>query len=615
MKDKKRAGQFFCLTVAALTFYILDFSLRYFTRWLGYYSIFAPAPSLFSLCWACIFLVVLSLFPRNVGRIMYALWYGVWAIYAVAQYIYYLIFEKFFFLTDMTNAGEGATYLDFVWDVLDQNVLLMAVLFLAMGIAGFLLFPDFKVLGTVRFHHILRGIPAAAACAGLVITPLLYADNAEVDFFSGKYEYAQFTNSGFDLELTGLYQYVARDAWITYLKPGEDPQVLYEQVDSYLQSKTDHADNTMTGVLRGKNLILVQLESLDDWIITPENTPTIVRLMNEGINFTNMYTCIYGSGSTFSTEFAFNTGIYQSTKGVGAYSAIRNSFPFSLAHILGDLGYATQSFHQNVGSYYNRSAMHEAIGYDAYYCTRDYLSANLLPEADASVITDDNCWALMTQQKPFFSFVISYSAHVAYNPGDSLAVYALEQYPEYNDPDRDDELDYLYAKARLTDDLFAALLARLEEDGLLEDTVIIAYDDHYNYGISDKTLVQQLSEANGSAILERTPAFIWYEGCESMEVDKVCQTIDWVPTIANLFGIDVTDYVLGSDIFDDSYEGCAIFPDGTWLTNKAYVVNGIVRWNDGMADEAIIAMNSSVQKFYAANEAILAADYYGQFEE
>lgn len=612
---KQTIIQLLCCIPVAVSFFVLDFTLRYVTRWLGYYSIFELAPSLFSLCWIGIFMVILSVFPRNTGRIVYAVLYGIWAVYAVCQYVYYLIFNKFFFLSDMVNAGEGAAYLDFVWDALDTNVFLMAALFLVMGFSGFWLFPDFKKLGKVSMRCIWKSITVLTVCFGIVLIPKLYKENTDARFFSSKYEYAHFTNAGFDMEMTGLYQYVARDAWITYLQPREDQTALHNQVNTYLDTKSPHENNEMTGMLVGKNIILVQLESLDDWIVTEKNTPTIFRLMNEGINFTNMHTCIYGSGSTFSTEFAFNTGIYQSTKGAGAYSAIRNSFRYSLANTVREMGYSTQSFHQNVGTYYNRSEMHEAIGYDNYYCTRDYLSSDLLPEADASVILDDTCWELMTSEEPFFSFIISYSAHVAYNAEDTLAVYAMKQHPECSDPDRADELDYLYAKAKLTDDMFAVLLERLAADDLLDNTVIIAYDDHYNYGISDKALVHQLSEANGSSILERTPAFIWYEGCESMEVDKICQTIDWVPTIANLFGVDVTPYVLGNDIFDPNYAGYAIFPDGTWLTESTYVVNGIPRWNNGMTETEIADMNTFVQSFYAANEAILASDYYSQFAD
>ena len=188
--------------------------------------------------------------------------------------------------------------------------------------------------------------------------------------------------------------------------------------------------------------------------------------------------------------------------------------------------------------------------------------------------------------------------HSLYSSESELAQKAMSMHPEYSQMDISEEMQYLYAKARLTDDMFAALLERLEEDKLLENTVIIAYTDHYCYGLSDKDSIHMLSENNGSSILERTPAFIWYKGCENRTVEKVCQTIDWVPTIANMLGLDITQYVMGNDIFDNNYKGYAIFPDGTWLTNEAYVVNGKVRWNNGMSDEDISIMNTFVQKFY-----------------
>ncbi len=357
-------------------------------------------------------------------------------------------------------------------------------------------------------------------------------------------------------------------------------------------------------------MIIIQMESIDDWVITPETMPTVFSMMEEGINFTQMYTCLYGSGWTFSTEFAFQSGLYQSTKGVAAYSMSGNEYPFSIANTLRRQGYCCRSFHQNTGNFYSRSSIHPALGYEHYYATAGIVDSALVPDSDISMVEDNTCWGLMTEQIPFLTFINTYGAHVPYAADDPLVQWALSLYPEYNVADRDPELNAIYAKARTLDDMFVKLLERLETDGLLEDTVIIAFADHYCYGMTNKEIAHKLSEENGSTILEKTPAFIWYEGCEPQTVDKVCQTIDWVPTIANLFGEDVSQYVLGNDIFSDEYAGWAIFPDGTWLTNDAYVVNGIVRWNEGLTAEEIAKMNAYVADFYAANEAILASDYY-----
>lgn len=616
MKNNKWIGQVIRCIFIAITFFVLDFTLRFFTRWLGYYSIYELAPSLFTICWSVIFIVILSLMPHKIGRIVYAVLYGVWAIYAVIQYVYYLIFDKFFFLSDIQNASEGGNYLNYVGDILNTHFFFILLAFIGLGVTGFLLFPDFRLIGTRLIRNALRGTLLVIACTAMLFIPNGYEENEQALFFSSKYEYEQFSNSGFDMEITGLYHYVARDVWKHFLESKEDVHELYSQIDAFLNAKSTYSgDNRFSGVLQGKNLILVQMESIDDWIITEQTMPTVSRLMREGINFTNMYTCLYGSGWTFSTEFAFNTGIYQSTAGVAAYSMSQNAFPFSVANILNNQGYTSLSFHQNTGNFYSRSSIHPALGYERYTSTAAIVAPEFLSDSDVSMVEDDTVWNMITGSKPFLSFINTYGAHVPYSKDNPLVSWALTMYPEYDIADRDPELNAVYAKARTLDDMFAVLLKRLEEDGLLQNTVIIAYADHYCYGLNDKQIVHELSEANGSSILERTPAFIWYAGCESMEVNKVCQTIDWVPTIANLFGVDVTPYVLGNDIFDDTYEGYAIFPDGTWLTSEVYAINGIPQWNTGITDEEISKMNKFVEMFYNANEAILASDYYAQFKQ
>ena len=614
MKINKNIEQLLKCIIIGGTFFSVDFLLRVYTRWLGYYSIYELAPSLFSICWIMIFIAALSVLPHTAGRITYISLYSVWAIYSVCQYIYYLIFNKFFFLSDVRNLSEGKHYAEYIFDIITTDFFLLLIILIALGIFGFFLYPNFREFSTTKIRNRIRAIFMIAALIGIINIPTLYKENKQALFFSSKYEYEQFTNSAFDLEITGIYQYVARDIWKNYIQPKDDMRVLCDVVDSFLLEKENHKQNKFTGIFKDKNIILIQMESIDDWVLSKETMPTVFRLMNEGINFTNMYTCLYGSGWTFSTEFAFNAGVYQSTKGIAAYSMSQNYFPFSIANILNKEGYSCLSFHQNTGNFYSRSSIHPALGYTKYVSTSEIVSDHLMADSDISMIEDDNIWGMISAPNPFLSFINTYGAHVPYSYDDPLVQWAFSQHPEYNLAGRDLEINAIYAKARTLDDMFDALLKRLDEDGLLSDTVIIAYADHYCYGLTDKEIVHQLSAENGSDILERTPAFIWYEGCESMEVDKVCQTIDWVPTIANLFGIDVSQYVLGNDIFDDAYEGYAIFPDGTWLTNKAYAVNGIVHRNNGMTNQEITEMNEYVQEFYLANEAILASDYYAKFE-
>ena len=467
-------------------------------------------------------------------------------------------------------------------------------------------------------------VPRRRACPGLVLcfavtqlaAPQLYAAVPETldwdAWESSGYEYERFSSSAYDLALTGPYQFVLRDAWLS-VAPDGDAQEQLAAIDEFFSARTAHQDNAMTGLLAGKNLILVQLESIDDFVLNEQNTPTLARLQSEGINFSEFYTPQYSNGYTFNTEFAAQTGVYPYANGNVAYSLSRSAFPDAMGSLFEDAGYTANSFHKSEAKFYNRGAMHQAFGYEQYYSALDYADSEMQANVDEFLVDCDALYERMVAQTPFLSFLITYSGHLGYDEADALTTYALEQYPEYQDDSRPYEINGLFAKARLTDDLFARLLERLEQDGLLEDTVICVYDDHYAYGLTDRTVLEAYSDAAGGRLLERTPCFIWYEGCTPMTVDKTLQTVDLLPTLANLFGLPAPR-TMGQDAFDPDYEGYAIFPDGTWLNGKAYVKNGEVVWNEGMTDAEIAEMTAYARRFQQTGDAILDTDYYSTLQ-
>ena len=95
---------------------------------------------------------------------------------------------------------------------------------------------------------------------------------------------------------------------------------------------------------------------------------------------------------------------------------------------------------------------------------------------------------------------------------------------------------------------------------------------------------------------------------------KTLQTVDLLPTLANLFGLEVPD-TMGRDAFDPAYEGYAIFPNDGWLTDEAYTENGQIVWNNGMTDAEVSEMNAFARCFQQVNDAILDTDYYAQAKE
>lgn len=378
----------------------------------------------------------------------------------------------------------------------------------------------------------------------------------------------------------------------------------------------------MTGLLQGKNVILVLMESMDDWMIG-EYTPTLEKLMAEGIHFTNFYTPVYGGIRTFNTEFCINTGSFLSSAGGYAFDYVTNTYNQSLASCLTRAGYFAKTFHYNDPTFYSRGEFSPAMGYEEYVCYADYLGdvdektkKDLLYD-DCLLFDNDALNALFFREGQLnLNFIITRSAHLSYKYNEVLSYWGLKQYPQFKGLTGNEETDCAYLKAKLVDDLFARLLEELEDKGQLENTVIIGVTDHYTYGYKDMASLLELSGVTEELLLEKTPCFIWSADLEAMEVDKVLNTSDLLPTVLNLLGVQQEYDYLGSDAFDEDYDGFVPFSNGGWIYGdtaydaKAKRYFSISGRQQTLTAETQQELNQRVQEFIRINNRILETDYY-----
>lgn len=101
-----------------------------------------------------------------------------------------------------------------------------------------------------------------------------------------------------------------------------------------------------------------------------------------------------------------------------------------------------------------------------------------------------------------------------------------------------------------------------------------------------------------------------------MEVDKILNTADLLPTVLNLMGAEGSAHYLGRDAFDEKYEGFVPFSDGSWIAgdvvfdsaaNQFYSLEGKL---PQLREEWIDGMHEKVQAFVESNNLILQTDYY-----
>ena len=69
------------------------------------------------------------------------------------------------------------------------------------------------------------------------------------------------------------------------------------KLHKYVATVEPSKQNAYTGLFKGKNLIIITAESFAAEVIDPELTPTLYRMANEGIKFTDYYQPLWGGSS------------------------------------------------------------------------------------------------------------------------------------------------------------------------------------------------------------------------------------------------------------------------------------------------------------------------------
>lgn len=600
-------------------FFSTDIILRYYTSDIGFYDIRHLAPMFFTVCWCCFLILFVYSLPRKVGRIVYFIIAIVLTLYGCAQYIYYQLFQNFIWFNDLAMAGEGSDYLSFVLGLIDNRLLSILLTGLICMVFALIFFPKKKnTLFSLSIHSIIFG---CVLIFYSTIPDMIGIQQQEARWDSWRDPrnvYDQFSNQAWMMQVSGYYEYINRDFYMTYLKTNTIDQADYDSIDEYLQSKPEIEENDMTGVYKDKNVILVLLESMDDWLISEKYTPTIEYMMANGLNFTDHYAPIFSSGATFNSEFAANTGTYSPNGGNAAYSFSKNTFSESLPNLFKNQGYSVKSFHYNVPEFYNRAIMHKNFGYEEYVSFTDLLGGDYTAASIDTIMTqNEEIYSKMIEGEKFFDFVITYSAHLPYSTYADMCAYQVENEPELWDYNMNDETNCAHMQAKITDNFFKELLIRLEEDGLLEDTVIIGYTDHYTYGYSDADALQVFTEAAGSSIVDKVPFFVYNYGREDLaqEVTKANSMIDILPTVANLLGLDYGNYYVGYDIFDDRYRGYAYFKDYSWYDGHTYYKDGEVVFTDESGLTNIDEMNRIVSDNIKYGEMIVTDNYFAYLKK
>lgn len=597
----------------SIPFILMDLLLRIFICDIDFFPAYYPSPNLFTISWVVLFIGIIHSIKGRWGKTLYWILFAISYLLFITNTIYFSLTEFCFSFTLLEMSGEGSAY---ILDAILGAKPWMYVLIVLVPVVAVLAFRQLHAPEEFESKRLLRTIVSFAVIHIMAVLTLGPA-NSELKwntFKNPKNIYEDFSDVNKCMKVTGLYEYTVRNFYVTFLKPeevisGEDKEFL----DDIYSAEDEKEENLYTGIFEGKNLIFLQLEGMDDWLLSEETTPNLYALMQESINFTDHYSMYTGGGSTFNSEFAVNTGFITPISYIeNVYSFHSNTFDYSMARLFSEAGYTVNAFHMNSGEFYSRGVNYYSWGYDNYFGLADIDDYDdNTHKLDRELILNKTFYNEMFKQDGrFVNYIITYSPHTPFTTEKEVGQMLAEmKYGEDNVPDLSEE-ECAKLMAAETDYMIGLLMEALKENGLYEDTVIVAFADHYLYTLEDKSVLDNYKTTENN-LINHTPFFIWSSDIEPEEKNEVTMQTNILPTVLNLFGIDYnSNNYIGSDALAPDYEGYVFFSDYSWYDGNVYVENGEIT-NGQTADENYLEMmNEKIGSIIRKNDLTLRYNYF-----
>ena len=606
--------------------YFVDFHLDLSSLFQYLIAIFNPIP-------LALLLLGLALYIKNT-KLFYGIAitiYLVLFLWLFSNVVYYREFADYISVSTMmatssvsTGLGETALELFNLWDLV--------------------YFADFIIIAIVlrKKPYKLNPKPfskrASFAVSSLAI--LLFS----VNLFTAEIDRPELLTRGFSntyiVRALGLPAFFTYNAHQTYTTEKDRSDATAEDlvpVEEYVQEHYASPNSDYFGIAKGRNVIYLHLESLQQFVIDYklnvdgveyEVTPFLNSLYHSQstLAFSNFFNQVK-AGKTSDAETMIETSLFGLNQGsfMVQYggSNTQQAAPYILSQ---NGGYTSAVFHGNSASFWNRNNTYKQWGYN-YFFDQSYFSEATEENSFQYGLNDkimfaDSIQYLERLQQPFYAKFITVSHHYPYTSsliGDEIG------FPLADTPD--ETINGYFATANYLDSSIKAFFDYLKATGLYENSIIVLYGDHY--GISNSRnpdlapLIGKDSQTWSdfdNAMMQRVPYMIVVPGMTNGGIiDTFGGQIDALPTLEHLLGIEANNYLqVGQDMLSSEHsQVVALRTAGNFITPKYtsyggkiyYTETGVEITNpDEVTQKEIDDIKASAAAQLSASDAIQTGD-------
>ncbi|MFA5719650.1 MAG: sulfatase-like hydrolase/transferase [Acholeplasmataceae bacterium] len=475
--------------------------------------------------------------------------------------------------------------------------------------------------------------------------------------------------SQYGVQSAGLYNYYFSELMGIQYDKVEDMEIVKEDYEAYFTSKPSYTNmygqtfsnvltldqastvkldpsihtETLNGIFKDKNLVLVHLESFNHFLLEERGYldetyyPFFKRLLKESYVLDNFYTNV-GLGNSSDAEFTAVTGVLPTGDTTIFWRfdehVEENNFKFqALPKLFNNQDYTSISLHGDVALFYNRGVIHEVmLGFNDFYYfdinepyfegtkNGNHLFESYLPTPDSPWLSD---MALIEWTKSVyhntpgkkFLFPINVQPHTPYLYNE------FEKEPRFTKSDinvNTVSLRYLNYET-FVEAYFKKFIEMTKE---FKDTVYVFYSDHGSgiiqkdyqtiLGYEGETLsnidkgphdnIVSSEEFNKESL--RTLAFIYApddndtseipKGLITGKQPKVRSQGDIYRTIIELFGLETDHHYFGTNLLSDESTFSIDTRTFSIVTDDYYIISKRF-FNHKLAKDTVYIMNPNYE--------------------
>ncbi len=342
----------------------------------------------------------------------------------------------------------------------------------------------------------------------------------------------------------------------TKYKNYEDMLEDYNQLKVKYETQYGEVEYPVKNILKEKNVIIVQLESVQEFVLHKEIngkqiTPNLNQFLKENIEFTNMHMQSYST--TADSEHTTITSMYPMENGMSFSRYYTNTYD-DLFKIFNQKDYHTSYMHGNYPYFWNRGNVYGRLNLNELVLKEQFddLSENINGDLSDELLYKQAVQKCKEYDNPFISYIVAASSHTPYT------LEGLQDRSKVNidvGKYKDTYFGNYLEAVNYADYAFGILIQELKNVGLYEDTAILVFGDHNGLNMYNEELIDFLSYTNQNITdvdiklnYTRVACGFKIPGIQPARIEKPINKLDIKPTLAYLCDLEDT-FSLGTNIF------------------------------------------------------------------